>query len=106
MRTLRRSRPVRCRAVQVGNEMDIYYHEKAGRPPHRNASYTEAEYEVEWLRFVRAYEEAGLPVGMIQAATYASASKECERGVVAVPSGRRSILTDDLPVSRLFLSRH
>jgi hypothetical protein len=32
--------------VEIGNEMDIYLHQKAGRAPHRNASYTEEEYEV------------------------------------------------------------
>lgn len=63
-------------AVEVGNEMDIYFHEKAGKPHHRNASYTEAEYEKEWANYVQAFEAAGLPMGMVQAATYASASKE------------------------------
>ena len=63
--------------VEIGNEMDIYFHQKAGRAPHRNASYTEKEYEAEFATFLKAYEgEGGLPTGLIQGATYASASKE------------------------------
>ena len=66
-------------AVEVGNEVDLFVHEKPGHAVHRNTSYTEAEYEVEWGRFVDAYEDAskgGLPKGMIQAATYAEANHE------------------------------
>ena len=63
-------------AVEIGNEMDIYFHEKAGRPPHRNASYTEQEYESEFAEFVRVLQsEGGLP-NIVQGATYASASGE------------------------------
>ena len=62
-------------AVEIGNEMDLYSHQKPGRAPHRNASYTEEEYEVEFGMFLRAYEgDGGLPLGMIQAATYSSAN--------------------------------
>ena len=38
--------PRHVSGVEIGNEMDIYFHQKAGRAPHRNASYTEEEYEV------------------------------------------------------------
>jgi hypothetical protein len=62
-------------AVEIGNEMDLYFQQKPGRAQHRNASYTEEEYEVEFGQFLRAYEaEGGLPSGMIQAATYSSAN--------------------------------
>ena len=35
--------------IEVGNEMDLYIgSQRPGRPPHRNASYTESEYSRVW----------------------------------------------------------
>jgi len=56
--------------VEVGNEMDLYFHEKAGRAPHRTKAYTEAQYEEEFAAFVAAYEAAGLPKHLIQVFPY------------------------------------
>ena len=76
-------------SFEVGNEMDIYasHCKKSGKsvaspgpsattaPCHRNASYTETEYGVEFDAFVEAYVAAGLsPMRMIQGAGYASTS--------------------------------
>ena len=47
--------------VEIGNEMDLYFHEKPGRAVHRNKSYTEEEYEVEFGNFVETFiKEGGL----------------------------------------------
>jgi hypothetical protein len=80
-------------AVEIGNEIDLFHDQssqKPGRPLHRNASYTEREYEVEWGEFIRAFEAptaaggGGLPQGLIQAATYASANGEWGRRLGAL----------------------
>jgi hypothetical protein len=64
----------RTMSFEVGNEIDLFHNAaKPGRPTHRNASYTEAEYEAEFRAYVAAYVGAGLaPERMIQGATYAS----------------------------------
>jgi hypothetical protein len=67
----------RVSAFEVGNEMDLYatHFRQPGKPQHRNASYTEAEYEVEFAAYVAAYVAVGLsPKRMIQGATYAETS--------------------------------
>ena len=65
-------------SFEVGNEMDIYAShcmKTPSKPCHRNGSYTEAEYEMEFDAFVEAYVNAGLsPTRMIQGATYAETS--------------------------------
>ena len=80
-------------AVEIGNEIDLFHdqqNQKPGRPLHRNASYTEREYEVEWGEFIHAFEAplasggGGLPKGMIQAATYASANGDWGRRLGAL----------------------
>lgn len=72
-------------AIEIGNEMDLYSHQKPGRAQHRNASYTEEEYEVEFGHFLHAYEaEGGLPTGLIQAATYSSANGDWGKRLTAL----------------------
>eukprot|EP01043_Picozoa_sp_COSAG02_P036654 COSAG02_NODE_2699_length_8207_cov_2.313518_6_plen_505_part_00 len=72
-------------AVEIGNEMDLYFHHKPGRAQHRNASYTEEEYEIEFGEFLHAYEaEGGLPTGLIQAATYSSANGDWGKRLTAL----------------------
>ena len=68
----------RTLSFEVGNEIDLFHDAgKPGRPLHRNSSYSEAEYEVEFKAFVAAYIDAGLaPDGMVQGATYASTDGE------------------------------
>ena len=60
-------------AVEIGNEMDIYAKSNASEQHtkgHRNASYTYADYEPEFLNYIKAFRAAGLPPRMVQGATY------------------------------------
>ena len=65
------------RAIEIGNEIDIYAKSTPAQQKakgHRNRSYTYLDYEPEFLAYVRAFRNAGMPHGRVQGGTYCALS--------------------------------
>jgi len=78
----------RVRAVEIGNEPDIFYGN--GLRP-RNFTFT--EYESEWQNYANALYEAGLPKKRIQGATFCCKVKDWDAGLPSYMKQFQSLLS-------------
>ena len=87
------------RAVEVGNEVDIYAKSTPSQQKakgHRNMSYEYDYYEPEFGEYIKAYRAAGMPPRMVQGATYCSLSPTDRGGFDSNISRYLSVAREEL----------